>query len=48
MRKPVKNEVEDRPIIEPPNSVDVESYPKVILYTAKGKPLIRKIGFCVQ
>jgi len=36
---------DDAPVIPPPNSVQVEAVPRVVLYAHDGTPLQRKMGF---
>ena len=44
-RKPIRLEVDDRPIVPPPASMTVDHEFKPVLYTADGKPLVRKAGY---
>lgn len=49
MAKPVpivpKASYEDPPVVPPPATFTVQHDHKVVLYTADGKPLVRKAGF---
>ena len=50
MKKPITPQPkaasdDDQPIVPPPASAQVYLEQKPVLYTADGKPLVRKIGF---
>ena len=40
-----KAEADDAPVVPPPSSMTVDHIRKPLLYTATGKPLVRKTGF---